>query len=707
MNDGAHVSPPPGVSKIRHAAADPQRIAAPEVDPFDADLYGKWTLEELAAGELTAKGLRTPEEVIQCLPRRLRNESLLSLVPSVPIENVRWRLRMREWAAGDADLQAAMYAAAMRDPLFWFQAFMWLVEPRSRAKVIPFTLWPSQVPAILLIEDVLTRSERNLGEPLDLVMDKSRAQGASWLCLGVIVRRWIRDRMFSAGLVSRNMDAVDNSEDPDALMSKVDFTVRNLPWWILPKNLDERKHRLQSAHIWKNPERGGTVTGYSATGDVGSGGRKTVFMFDELAKFRSNDADDAMNSTQHVANCRLFVSTHKGTSGVYYEMVYGDTEGVKVILDWKDNPTQNLLGYRVVNHRTIAERAEDRDAVARYIQRCRRSGRWDKLRRRGFIKEGRLRSPWYDAQCLRKGATPRGIAQELDRDPRGTVGKVFPPEVIDRLVAGCVRKPLWTGTPLVTRDGRLDLVRDEDGLLKLWFLPGLDNRPPRGKYAVGADIATGSAGEDISYSALVGMSSIGGEQVLEYADPTISESRFARLAVALCRWLGDAILNWEVQGPTGKRFGDTVLEEERYYNVWERKRTGTFAPKSRRQAGWSNSEKSAKTDLFEDLWVAWDDGDAIPRSEWLLKDCDGWEWDDSGERMTFSGDGHGDRAIAGGVCWKAIKDIVRRSVDKTPRIEQDAPYGTLAWRIGRDRALSESHLGDEAPEVGISGFLRQ
>ena len=638
-------------------------------------------------------------------------------VPKDPMENVRWRMRMRQLALHDRELQRALYDASMADILFFFNAFCWLQEPRLKDKVIPFVTWPHQDPAILVLDEVITESEKTLEDAIDVVADKSRAQGATYLCLGIILRRWLRDPLFAACLVSRHMEAVDDTS-MNSLIGKLDWMIGMLPYWMLPEGFNATRDRSYTKHAWVNVENEAFVSGSAATGDVFSGGRGTVVFFDEVAKFTPSDAEDAMNSTQHVANCRWFVSTHKSDSGVYFDMVMEDTwtavggvflrggsgvyrnssGGVKIVLDWRDNPTQSRLSYVFRNHIAVAVDPNEQVEVNGYVEEIRVNGSLDKLRRRGFIKEGRQRSPWYDRQSLRKGATPRGIAQELDRDPRGTVGKVFNVVVLDRMKTEKAKSPVWEGKPAIV-DGALRLVPQEEGPLKLWFRPGLDDDPPHGRFVVGADISTGSGGPDAANSALIGGNCFTGEQVLEYTDSAISETHFARLAVAICKWLKGALLIWEASGPTGKRFGNEVLKELYYGNVWMRPREDVRSHEVTQKAGWVNSKTSDKVDLFDHLWVAMDDELFTPRSAEFLKECGGWEWD--GEKITYKGAAHGDRAIAGGLCWKGMHDLTKGGVYKQAESTQTAPVGSIAWHEEQDRIRARKKEGDDAVDFGV------
>jgi hypothetical protein len=639
--------------------------------------------------------------------------------PKTVAGNLRWRIKMRRAAMRDPDLQAAIRQACFEDPLFFFEAMLWCYEPRADVKVKPFHLWPTQIPAVLAIEKAIDDAGANLEEPIDVLLDKSRAQGGSLIDVGVIVRRYLKDPMFAAGLVSRNMDYADNPNDPDSLGWKFDWELKMLPFWMRPKSSSS----LVTTHTRINRDIGSTVVAYAATGDVASGGRKSLFDFDEVAKFddqRPGLAQEAADSTQYVANCRIFTSTHKGDSGFWWNMIFGDTwtpdgeifplggsgvyrnesGGVKIVLDWRDNPTQNRLAYRYSGGRFFPEREEEAAEVNAWIAKMKANGNWAKLLRRKYVKEGRLRSPWYDRRCLQKGATPRSIAQELDRDPRGTIGKLFDAEVLDTMEKRHVQPPVWQGVPIV-RDGNLHLQEQDDGPLKIWFKPDIDDNPPSGKFVLAVDPATGITGGDAGNSAIEGADATTGEQVLEYV-AQVPEARLADIAVALCEWLGDAYLIWEGQGSCGKRFATRVVKEIRYWNVYKRDIT-TRQKNVDTGYGWPNNKPAHKRDLFEDCWIAMDEGELIPRSAEMITECRGWDEPET-DKIEYNGPtGHGDRAIAWGLCHKGMKENHGISVDKT---KEEAQTEENEWSMAGRTARRKKALQDSQDD-DLAGFRRE
>lgn len=638
--------------------------------------------------------------------------SLIDCVPKDPAENLLWRQEWRTACHKDATYQHAFTDAAMEDVLFWFNGFCWLFEPRAMVKEIPFVTWPHQDPCILTMDrSIVESAERS--EPIDVVVDKSRGQGATWMYLMVIQRRWIRDPLFSAGLVTRNEKLVDSSRDPDTLLWKYVWMLEKLPPWMLPggyvRNLND--------HAVTNPVNHATCIGYSATGDVARGGRKSVFALDELGALdwiRAENDRSAMDSTHHVTNCRFLVSTYGADRGAFYEAATEDNDAIKVILDWHDNPMQNRLSYKLAEGgKPEAIRGEEQDEVNKYIkanqQRLRR------LEKRGHTIVGKVRSPWYDVECGRPGATPRSVAKELDRNPRGAVGKVFDTEVLDRMEAECVKPPVWRGKAIIDPERCIvtGFVRQEGGPLKLWFKPGLDNMVPMGSYCVGCDISAGGTGSYSSNSVACGVDVATGEQVFEYTIKGQMATRFARTCVALSRWARGAFLGWEATGPTGSAFEREVLEELGYWNVYYRTVLSVSSAKYQKRPGWWNGSDDDKGLLFERLCMAMAEDRLIPRSADFIRECGEYEWDENSKiihaptkiHATSAGKAHGDRCIAGGVAWLLCSERLESGLDRLNETSQNPPYGCWAWREARDNADRRKWTDDE-PQPTLRDILR-
>ena len=628
------------------------------------------------------------------------------LAPTTPAENLEWRANLREAAITDRQLQAVLRQACQEDVLFFLVFACWLIEPRDEIKVKPFCLWPHQIDAVLVL--VKSVMEATAEKPIPVYFDKSRAQGATWIFLLVMLWFWLKDPLFAAGVISRNEEAVDKKNYKGSLFPKLDWAISMLPYWLLPKGFNAKRDRSQVDHVWNNCENGAVIAGTACTAEAFSGDRLSVAGFDEAAKVEHKLFTEAITSIQHVTNTTWVISTHVGDDGPFYDAIFKDAwtpvgeikpfggSGVyvnsagnyKVILDWRDNPSQNRLLYRYGRDGFTAARPEEAEEVAAYIAKLKRDGNWDKIQRRGFVKDNWLRSPWYDQQCLFGTSTPRGIAQDIDRDPRGTVGKCFSAELLDKMVAEQCRPAVWQGEVLV-RDGELKLLEKEGGPLRLWFTPGLDDLPPAGRYVAAADIATGVGTEYSSNSCLSVANADSGEQVLEYVDPGIVPPKFARLCVALCEWLYQAYLIWEAAGPTGAGFKREVMVEQCYANIYFREKDNQFTKQKTRETGWLNNRIEHKRDGFHYLAIAMDEGQFLPRSKEMIAECGGWENVDA-QKMKYTGSGHGDRAIAATMLWVAMEDLRRISLDNGENTDKKTySTDTMAGRIELRRRTQE------------------
>ncbi|MCE5269507.1 MAG: hypothetical protein LLG00_16645 [Planctomycetaceae bacterium] len=634
-------------------------------------------------------------------------KTLIRYVPKDPAANLRWRARIRREAVDSVAVREMLYDAASADILFFFNAFLWVLEPRAFVKVKPFVTWPHQDPVILGMSQAI-RDAQTTEEPLALTLQKSRAQGGTYAYLGVDLWWAIFYPGFSVGLVTRSEALVDSKTDDKTILYKVAWMLDRLPFWLrggdYQRSLTEHTLLLPNSSLF---------TGYSATGDVARGGRTTKFDFDEVGseEFISGGKDyRAMSSVSSVSNCTFLVSTFGADAGVFYEAATDPENPRLYTLDWKDNPTQNKNAYIMREGVLVAVRPEEQAAVTEYGKR--HAARLKRIERRGHTMEGKVRAPWYDAYCLLPGATPRFVARELDMNPRGAVGKVFDPEILDRMKADCCKPPVFQGNVVFdpqTLEFR-GLIRQENGPLKLWFKPGLDHSPPIGLYALGCDIAMGGTGEYSSNSAICGVERATGQQVLEYAIMAMASIHFAKVAVVLARWLRNAYLGWEDSG-MASAFATEIIDTAGYGNIYYREvaEHGTHA--KTRNPGWWNKGDESKADLFENMCIEMGDGKFVPRSEDLIRECGEYEWENGkivhrGTKLVgVSGKAHGDRCIAAGVAGLLCRDRPQNHLDDKRLPGQDAPYGTLAWRIQEEKA-KRSRLGDDQTEYTLADLVR-
>jgi hypothetical protein len=611
-----------------------------------------------------------------------------SSVPKTLQANLAYRIDLRKRAALDAGFRRAILTACKHDAMYFYNAWCWVFEPRpeivngkKQSHIIPFITWPHQDPVFL-------EALKHLGYE-DIGIKKSRGEGGSWFAVSEAVRQWNFEPLATIGLVSRNEAAVDSPLDPDSLFWKIDWLLSKLPKWMVGiKDVDWK--RSIAEHSLVNKRNGSTITGYAATGDVASGGRKAWFLMDELAKFPKGQDVDAMASTQYVTNSRLVISTPKGSTGAYAKIMH-TPGGIKLTLDWKDNPTRNRGLYTMKNDRPVAvdpvnnPLRPDYDPPSPAILDL-----LSKLRREGFNVDNSIRSPWYDKQCDRFNATPTSVAQELDQDFGGSVQRVFEHEFF-KAADSTVSEPTRRGNLRFDQETlEPEFGTTDAGKVMLWTPLDKDGRPPKGSYAAGADICSGAGGEYTSNSAVVVYNKTTYEQVAEFVVNTMKPDDFADFCIALCKWFWDADLNCERNGGSGQTFTNRVIEML-YPNVYRPVANESRYSKKRSRDIFWHSDPKKKDAVIGAFARSVRQSELKIRSKELARECGEYVWDGGvpvheAERKTMDegqkGTAHGDRVIAAAVAWLGIRDRTSIKVQEKNRHHSiiNPPYGTLAWR---------------------------
>ena len=636
------------------------------------------------------------------------------LYPKDPIENLEWRIACRERALEDEEFRAALYEACMRDVLFWMAFAMWSFEPRAQIKIRPFIPWCHQESVFVAMDKAIDDSEKE-ERAIDVLVDKARAQGGTFGYLWIDLRRWIRDPMFSAGYVTRNEALIDSKTDSDTLFWKLDWAIERLPFWMVPKGYSTKLHRSYSNHSMLNPVNGASLVGYAAGQDVGAGGRKTVFTGDEFGAkdFVSGGKDYSILEALHdVSNCLRLVSARYIDSGAFHEACEdpeASNDGVHLILAWQDNPIHGKHSYIVKQGIPVAVKPEDQAIVTAYHKE--RPDLRRKLERKGFKYEDRVRSPWYDMRCLRPTSNPRLIASQLDRDPRGAVGKVFPSDLLDRVKRDNCKVEIWRGTPVFDSETMElnGLLARDDGPLKLWFKPGPDHSCPLGPFTIGCDVAIGSDGAYSSNSVAEVIDNRTGEQVGEYTINGMPMIKFGRIVVGLSLWFRNAMLGWEDAGMVAP-FAKEVVEVLHYGHIYYREVAEIGKRTKTRKTGWWNGKDEHKSDLFEKMALAMETGEYTIRSDDLIRECGEYEWEKGKiihaptKNKGAQEKAHGDRCIASGVAWLVYSEGREgRGLDKFKEIEQTPEYGSILWCERQERKVVNSG----SPAYGLRDLLQR
>jgi hypothetical protein len=389
--------------------------------------------------------------------------------------NLEYRSRLLDACEEDMELRAYVIEYCKRDILFWLDIFAWTKDPRQANDILPFICYDYQRTAIKDIEAHIDKGE-------DLLIEKSRDLGVSWMVLYVFMHKWLFEPGSNFRVGSRKEDFVDKINDIDTLIEKIRFNLNRMPEWLLPKGFNATEHLAYMKII--NPENGNAITGESANNYFSSGGRSKAILIDEFAKWDDSVAESAYTATADTTTCRLIVSTPVGSGNKFAELALGTHEKIdKITLHWTLHPEKSKNAYYIEDGRKIP------------IQ--------DSITAFNMWKEGvRVRSPWYDAECERRSEAD--IAQELDIDYLKSGSPFFSIQALNgqKIWEHIERKDPFDPIPfgrfikvhLVNIDNKIEVRESKIGWLRVFELP------TQGKqYVVSADTSEGLAKGDEAF----------------------------------------------------------------------------------------------------------------------------------------------------------------------------------------------------------------
>lgn len=605
-------------------------------------------------------------------------------------DNLAYRADVWKRCNRNESFRKQCWEASKHDILFWINTFAFIHEPRIEMlkrpgmHVMPWMTYPYQDG--MFIEMLSYLGWKDIG------IEKSRDLGATWAVCALYHWCWTFWPESVFGMMSRNEKLVERTGVKGTLFWKVDFLYDNMPPWMRP-------NRRRNLFVRENLDNNSSIAGVATGPDAFRGDRLLSILMDEYAAFELGQDTDALAATQHATSSRIFLSTPHGPIGEYYRIMNDpDSDMAKIELDWKEHPDRVQGLYRVKNG-VIIDLNEDNPLTEE--QKKDLPEIHNRLRRRGFEVEGMERSPYYDRECLRSGATPKSIAQELDRDYGGSASKFFIVKVVQRHQKYC-RPPHRIGNlnfdPETCRPK--GFVDNPDGDLRLWTrLNEVRERPPEHEnYVVAADIGGGMGGVKTSNSVLSVFNQERVEKVAELASRTILPMTLGRLAVALCYFFNGrreaAYLIWEDNGTWGDQFRTSVIDSGfRFY--YHRKVMDEAYRRPTRKPGWRSTRNTKPMLLGEYRRALGDDEVSNPSFE-ALNECLDYIMDPRGlivhagaynaDDPAGAGENHGDRVIADALgVWVCLKEVERSfTPDGRPRVNP--------WNLPIDQVPENSYL---------------
>lgn len=299
-----------------------------------------------------------PRELIEApaivpgLPENLR------VVPDDPDRWRRWskaveayRAKRRRECARDVRQQGLEYERCRRDPAYWILVWGVIFEARTvegtPPQWKPFILFPIQVKMVRWIEGVLATDEQGRG---DGIVEKSRDMGATNIFAAFAVHHFLFEDVFICGFISRNFDAVYKKNASDTIFYKIEAllgvvdavpTDLRMPAWMQPTGFVRELHIAPGAI--SNPEPGKTcfLVGETTTKLAGVGGRSTMRVNDEAARF--DVFHETWANQQATTDHRFALSSADLRSRAFYNMARLGEECV--LAPDKDGPSYLRLNW--------------------------------------------------------------------------------------------------------------------------------------------------------------------------------------------------------------------------------------------------------------------------------------------------------------------------------------------------------------------------
>ncbi len=562
------------------------------------------------------------------------------LVPKDRDENLAFRDRMIALGSESKENANDIWIMCSRDLLFWVNTFCYILEPREPA-IHPFITYPFQDESFYEIDDAIGHH--------DLVIEKSRDMGASWMIVSACKWHHQFHELHTYLWFSQKQDLVDKRGDPKSLFTKFDFLNEHQPGWLL---YPEERRLMHS----RNLDRGSVIDGDSTTATPGIGDRRVAIFFDEFSK--CENGYEMLTSSRDVTYSRIWNFTPFGTGNAAEEIAH-DARFRKITLHWTRHPDKAAGLYHVseAGDVTVLDQAwhKSHPGYAFIIEPP----------DAGQPKWQGLRSPLFDKETSRI-IDPRELAQEWNLNYTGSDSQFFSGKLLNRLRED-VRHPyeLLLLSDILETPETLEWKdfwrRIDEAKIRLWtHLSGGKPADDR-RYTVGVDVSGGTGASN----SVIGVEDCQtGEIVAEFAHAEVLPNELAHIAKAVGTFFGgnqsQAEIAWEDRG-VGQTFRK-VLTVLGYTNMYY-PRSDSGLRKRAKKPGFEPTPEN-KGLLLRGFRQALASRTCIVRSKEMIEEARRFIFvtDQKIEHAasaktkdpTKAGSNHGDRVIAHALaCWVA------------------------------------------------------
>ena len=259
------------------------------------------------------------------------------------------RALLFQQAENDRGVQEAHLEMCRRYPTYWFNNFCMTFDPRADVADIPFRLFPFQ-------EECVREMIAKIDAGEDILVEKSRDMGLSWIVLLVFEYCWLFRPGYNFHLGSRKEEYVDKKGNISTLFEKMRYNINWLPVWMKPVGWEEKQHSLFMRLI--NPENGNIITGESSNPNFARGGRYKAILFDEFPFWEQ--ASLAFASAGQATPCRVLVGTPYGKANRFAQVRFSGNTKI-LSYHWRLHPNKDEEWYEQQKKRMT------RDEIAREL----------------------------------------------------------------------------------------------------------------------------------------------------------------------------------------------------------------------------------------------------------------------------------------------------------------------------------------------------
>lgn len=271
--------------------------------------------------------------------------------------------RVENLIEAKADIPKAklLYAS---DPIRFIEDFGWLKIPNFGNAIKPFFMFDYQKEVIHRI-----REAEDDFNPHEILSDKPREMGLTWLIVYYMYWRWLFFPNWSGFVLSRTETEVDDGSTlPDSsIFGKLRWVMANTPRWLMPDGFVPKGKKGTNTDMTLrlvNPALGSSINGSSTNSNAGRSRRYSFTFVDEC--FYIENFLQVIASLESVSKTKVFVSSAKmGRS--YNDFVKSiEKKGDYISLTWQDHPWKDLEWYHDLEIKAEFNPEVMREAVVSY-----------------------------------------------------------------------------------------------------------------------------------------------------------------------------------------------------------------------------------------------------------------------------------------------------------------------------------------------------